>query len=106
MFAFLERLLFFFFVVTAIRSVVMAVRRAFRGVGRGGRETQERNAQPRGAPTQNPGGPSAADSSPSTILHQDPVCGTYVAAGGSLRKIVRGKVWHFCSDECRDRYAG
>jgi YHS domain-containing protein len=37
-------------------------------------------------------------------LQQDPVCGTYVAVDTSLKRIVRGKVVHFCSPECRDKY--
>jgi YHS domain-containing protein len=41
-----------------------------------------------------------------TMLQQDPVCGTYVAIDASLKKVVNGKVLHFCSDDCRDRYRG
>jgi YHS domain-containing protein len=48
--------------------------------------------------------PPAADQQTS-ILRQDPVCGTYVAIDASFKKIVDGKVIHFCSDECRDKYA-
>jgi YHS domain-containing protein len=40
------------------------------------------------------------------MLQQDPVCGTYVAVDSSLKKIVGGRVIHFCSAECRDRYPG
>ncbi len=93
MFAFLRLILLFFVVIPMIRSVVNAVMRAFRGT--------DSPAPPR------PAGPeSAGNASASTLLHQDPVCGTYVAAGSSLRKICNGKVCHFCSDECRDRYTG
>jgi YHS domain-containing protein len=38
-------------------------------------------------------------------LVQDPVCGTYVGIDASLKRIVNGKVIHFCSPECRDQYA-
>ncbi len=41
-----------------------------------------------------------------TMLQQDPVCGTYVAIDASLKRVVNGKVLHFCSDQCRDRYRG
>jgi YHS domain-containing protein len=41
-----------------------------------------------------------------TVLQQDPVCGTYVSIDSSLKKIVDGKVLHFCSDNCRDLYKG
>ncbi|PLX84323.1 MAG: hypothetical protein C0617_08440 [Desulfuromonas sp.] len=37
---------------------------------------------------------------------QDPHCGTYVPRGDSLTKTVRGKVFHFCSEECRDAFSG
>lgn len=39
-------------------------------------------------------------------LVQDPVCGTYVATETSLKKIVKGKVLHFCSEACKDQYQG
>ena len=47
------------------------------------------------------GGPSAASA---TTLRQDPVCGTYVPADTSLKKIVDGTVYHFCSTDCRDKF--
>jgi YHS domain-containing protein len=37
-------------------------------------------------------------------LKRDPVCGTYVPADNSVRKVVAGEVLHFCSPECRDKY--
>jgi len=37
-------------------------------------------------------------------LKKDPVCGTFVAATTSIKKTVRGEVYHFCSDSCRDRF--
>ena len=39
------------------------------------------------------------------MLQQDPVCGTYVAVDVSLKRVVNGKVIHFCSAECRDKYS-
>jgi YHS domain-containing protein len=87
MFYILERLFFFLFVFSIIRSVfqfVFRVRRAAQGS--------------RPQPQAKSPGPA------STLLHQDPVCGTYVAADSSLKRIFDGKVVHFCSPECRDRY--
>ncbi len=84
------RFIVLFVAISVIRSVVTAVVRAFRGGER------PRSPAPSGDP-----GPSGA-----TALHQDPVCGTYVATAGSFRKISGGKVVHFCSEECRDRYQG
>jgi len=96
MFAFLSRLLLFFVAISVIRTVVHTIARAFRG------PEQPRNpAAGQKAPSDPSGGASA-----STLLHQDPVCGTYVAAGSSFRKICKGTVFHFCSEACRDRYAG
>jgi uncharacterized protein len=94
MFSYLFRLILFFIGISVLQSVIQAVLRAFRGQG------------PRNAPAA-PSPRSAASSgepSESTLLHQDPVCGTYVAAASSLRKISGGKVYHFCSEECRNRF--
>jgi YHS domain-containing protein len=97
MFAFLGRILLFFIAVSIIRSVVAAVLRIL-GAARG----QGGGVTPRPTPTQ---ATTAAGGAPgSTLLHQDPVCGTYVAAASSLRKISKGQVYHFCSEECRDRF--
>jgi YHS domain-containing protein len=37
-------------------------------------------------------------------LKKDPVCGTYVSATTSLTRTVNGKILHFCSEECRNKY--
>jgi len=60
----------------------------------------------RGQPRTNAGAKAraAAGDPATTVLHQDPVCGTYVAPDTSLKRIIDGKVVHFCSAECRDRY--
>jgi YHS domain-containing protein len=39
-----------------------------------------------------------------TLLQQDPVCGTYVSVETSLKKLTGGRVYHFCSAECRNRF--
>ena len=39
-------------------------------------------------------------------LKRDPVCGTYIPADNSVRKVVSGEVLYFCSPECRDKYPG
>ena len=41
---------------------------------------------------------------PGGELKKDPVCGTYVSTTASVTRTVDGKVLHFCSKECRDRY--
>ena len=37
-------------------------------------------------------------------LKKDPVCGTYVSTQGSITRSVDGKLIHFCSAQCRDKY--
>jgi YHS domain-containing protein len=91
MFSFLARLIVFVIAVSAIRSAVNFVQRLWAGA----------QQQPRAVPR-----PPGADSGMATMLQQDPVCGTYVAVDSSLKRIVGGRVIHFCSAECRDRYSG
>lgn len=89
MLSFLARLILFAIAISVVRSVVTFVQRAFSA----GRTT----------PTVRPG---AGAPGPATMLHQDPMCGTYVAPDASLKRIVNGRVLHFCSPECRDKYRG
>ena len=37
-------------------------------------------------------------------LKKDPVCGTYTAAGSSVKQTIRGETVYFCSPQCRDKY--
>ncbi len=41
---------------------------------------------------------------PAAELQKDPVCGIYVPVETSLKRIAGGHVWHFCSEECRNRF--
>jgi YHS domain-containing protein len=86
----IDRLFLLLFVISAIRLVVRSVR----NMRMGAKGTQ---ARPRVS--------YAAPGAGATMLQQDPVCGTYVAIDSSLKRIVKGKVVHFCSAECRDKYA-
>jgi len=97
MFELLGRIFEILVVFALIRSALGIVIRIFRGMGGA-----------RGSGTQPPVRKTVAepDAVASTLLHQDPVCGTYVAAGSSFRKICNGQVLHFCSEECRDKYEG
>jgi YHS domain-containing protein len=90
MFPFLARLILFLIAVSVIRAVISYVQRAFTGV------RPPRNV--RGA------GGSSENGTAATMLQQDPVCGTYVAVDSSLKRLVNGRVLHFCSPECRDKY--
>jgi YHS domain-containing protein len=89
MFAFLARLILLLVAISVVRAVVSFVQRALTGV---------RPPTILRGPSQTPGGPA-------TMLQQDPVCGTYVAVETSLKRVVKGKVMHFCSPECRDKYS-
>jgi len=75
--------------------VVTMVQRAFKGGGRTQPPVRSPNAKQQSATTQQS----------ATMLQQDPVCGTYVAVDTSLKRVVNGRVVHFCSPECRDKYA-
>ena len=87
MFYFLARLILFAIAISVIRSVVSFVQRAFSGS--------------RTQPPVTRGSSGTA----TTMLQQDPVCGTYVAVDSSLKRVVNGRVLHFCSAECRDKYS-
>ncbi|HEX4133416.1 MAG TPA: hypothetical protein VHY84_02245 [Bryobacteraceae bacterium] len=89
MFAFLARLILLLVAISVVRAVVSFVQRALTGV----------------RPPTILRGPSQKPEGPATMLQQDPVCGTYVAVETSLKRVVKGKVMHFCSPECRDKYS-
>jgi YHS domain-containing protein len=89
MLAFISRLILILVVLSAIRSAIQFAQKFFRISG-------ARAVTPRAA--------ASVRTKGSTVLQQDPVCGTYVAGDLSLKRIVQGKVIHFCSPECRDRY--
>ena len=91
MFGFLRSLIELLIVISVIRSVISYIRRLWYG-NRTERPAMFRQRTP---PQQQPG---------STALQQDPVCGTYVSVETSLKKLVKGRVMHFCSPECRNRY--
>jgi YHS domain-containing protein len=98
MFEFLGRIFEILLVFALIRAALGIVTRIIRGMG----GPVGRKSAPQAQKTvTDPDSASAA-----TLLHQDPVCGTYVAAGSSFHKICHGEVFHFCSEECRDKYAG
>jgi uncharacterized protein len=92
-FVFLARVIAFVIAVSVIRAVVDYIKRLWQG-------TQQ---QSRPFPRSRPQTP-VADSPAATLLQQDPVCGTYVATDTSLKKIIAGRVYFFCSAECRNKF--
>jgi len=91
MFLFLARLILFLIAISVIRSAVSYVQRLWQGTQQPPRSVRGANESSRG--------------SSATVLQQDPVCGTYIGVDSSLKRIVGGRVIHFCSAECRDRYS-
>jgi YHS domain-containing protein len=89
MFSFLARLILIVIAITVVRSIFAWVQR-FLASG----QHKPPTAQTRAAP----------QAPQSTALEQDPVCGTYVSVDTSLKRIVKGRVYHFCSEACKDRF--
>ncbi|MFB3776617.1 MAG: hypothetical protein ACE141_03370 [Bryobacteraceae bacterium] len=83
-------LLISIFLLTFLRYVIGAITRGFSDM-----------IQPKG-PAQEP--PSERRTGTVGELKRDPVCGTYVAAGSSFSRTVRGEMIYFCSAACRDKY--
>lgn len=89
MFVFIFRLIVFLIAISAIRMVLSRVQRWWYWLQAGHRTVA----------------PGRRGEVPSTVLQMDPVCGTYVAVDSSFKKVSGGKVYHFCSPECRNRFA-
>jgi len=89
MFVFIFRIIVFLIAISAIKAVVNYAQRWWYGLQSG------RRAVP----------PGRRGEVPTTVLQMDPVCGTYVAVDASFKKVSGGKVYHFCSAECRNRFA-
>jgi YHS domain-containing protein len=89
MFNFLARVILIVIAITVVRSIFAWVQRFFIA-------TQHQQPTPQTRKTPQP--PQA------TALEQDPVCGTYVSVDTSLKRIVKGRVYHFCSEACKDRF--
>jgi uncharacterized protein len=80
------RFLYWIFTYLVLFLLLRAVLRLFMGGYRSGRRPSESKAAAR-------------------ELKKDPVCGTYVPAGGGITRDVNGQLFHFCSEACRDKYA-
>jgi YHS domain-containing protein len=84
-----------------ITVVVITVLKKIIGIVLGGvAEAMKPGSAPQGT-----GGPRPAQQVPLTgELKKDPVCGTYISAATSVKEKVAGQTFHFCSQECRDKY--
>ena len=82
-------------IVIAISVIQRMVRTALKFFAAFRAQTSSQASEPRLKP----------NNTGTTVLQQDPVCGTYVSTETSLKRIVNGSVLHFCSTECRDKYS-
>ena len=83
-------------VLTVLKSIVGIVLRGFSEAMKPGSAT---TSAPR------PSNQRPSNQVPLTgELKKDPVCGTYIAAAGAIKEKVGGQTYHFCSQECRDKY--
>ncbi len=79
-------------VLTVLKSIVGIVLRGFSQAMKPG-------------PAAPGAGPRPSQQVPLTgELKKDPVCGTYIATATSIKEKVGGQLFHFCSQECRDKY--
>lgn len=79
-------------VITVLKSIVGIVLKGFAEAMKG------QSGQPAGRPRNLNEVPLSGE------LKKDPVCGTYIAAATSIKEKVGGQTFHFCSQECRDKY--
>jgi uncharacterized protein len=47
---------------------------------------------------------SRASKQPSGIMVKDEICNTYLPKEDTLKEVVEGKEYYFCSKECRDKF--
>ncbi len=87
---FLLRIIFLVLAISAALRMVNTVARFFSSL------SASKPAPPAPQPARGP--------EVTTVLQQDPVCGTYVSSDVSLKRIMNGKVFHFCSEECRNKF--
>lgn len=85
---------FFFLRVLVPLLLFLLLRAILRSIFAGVRSTSTPPAAVRQPPPVQAGGE----------LKKDPVCGTYVSAATSITLAVNGRVVHFCSEKCRDKY--
>jgi len=55
-------------------------------------------------PERREGAPGQTEALKPESLKKDPVCGTFVAPSTAFTKERSGRIYFFCSKECRDRF--
>jgi YHS domain-containing protein len=53
-------------------------------------------------PSNSGGGPGPTSGS---VLHKDPVCGTYVSEATWFRRQASGQTFYYCSQNCKDKHS-
>jgi YHS domain-containing protein len=91
MFRVIYYLLFTVVIITVLRAVIGIIFKGFTSLANPKPNSQ--NHESRG-----PQVPLSGE------LKKDPACGTYIAAATSLKEIVGGQTFYFCSKTCRDKY--
>jgi len=89
MFRLIFYLLVMVFALTLVRAVIGVLGRAF---------SMFVSPPPPQQPAQRPEMPVTGE------LKKDPACGTYISAATSIKRIVDGETYYFCSAECRDKF--
>ena len=85
------RLFLVFVAAVFVRQVMVLIARGF------SRMASQSSETPANAPR-------SREPQSSGELKRDPVCGTFVAAASSVTGNIDGKIVHFCSIACRDKY--
>jgi YHS domain-containing protein len=92
MFRVIFELLLTVVVITVLRSIIGIVLKGFGEAMRSG------STPPGAAPRSSGQVPLTGE------LKKDPICGTYISAATAIKEKVGGQTFHFCSQECRDKY--
>lgn len=58
----------------------------------------------RGSTKSSPPQPKPEKTAAGEEMIQDPHCGTYVPRSLAVELVADGRIYHFCSEKCRDAY--
>lgn len=100
---FIGRVMRFLFWLLVVSWGVALLRRVMAWMVRGA--MPEQMGQDAAGPAAGPGAGGAEDGLAARKLVRDPVCGMHVAQELSIPLREDGQLVHFCSMECRDKYA-
>jgi YHS domain-containing protein len=84
------------------RAIISSIMKGLSNAGASAFQ-QQTPPNPSSAPRSNPsnsGGPATA-----SVLHKDPVCGTYVSEATGFRRQSSGQTFYYCSQACKDKHS-